>query len=68
MAQALQPETGTAPGAALGRKPGADPREPATAAALWPTFMRRTLAEETLRTPQRPAAEATPGSRDTGRH
>lgn len=33
--------------------PGADPvpppAEPATLRALWPTFMRRTLAEETLR-------------------
>jgi len=25
------------------------PAEPATARALWPTFMRRTLAEEALR-------------------
>jgi len=27
--------------------------EPATGRALWPTFMRRTLAEETLRQPPR---------------
>lgn len=27
----------------------AAPAEPATARALWPTFMRRTLAEEALR-------------------
>ena len=27
----------------------AESREPATGAALWPTFMRRTLAEEALR-------------------
>jgi hypothetical protein len=27
------------------------PAEPATARALWPTFMRRTLCEETLRRP-----------------
>jgi hypothetical protein len=26
------------------------PAEPATPRALWPTFMRRTLAEEALRT------------------
>ena len=30
--------------------------EPATARALWPTFMRRTLAEDSLRTPAEPAA------------
>jgi hypothetical protein len=28
--------------------------EPGTARALWPTFMRRTLAEDTLGPPQRP--------------
>lgn len=54
MAQALQPEHGPHPGIAPGRKPGAEPREPATPAALWPTFMRRTLTEEALRTPPRP--------------
>lgn len=27
--------------------------EPATARALWPTFMRRTLAEDALRQPPR---------------
>jgi|GEM_PF-6903552 len=27
------------------------PAEPATARALWPTFMRRTLAEEVVRPP-----------------
>ncbi len=31
----------------------ASPAEPATARALWPTFMRRTLADETLREPER---------------
>jgi hypothetical protein len=30
--------------------------EPATPRALWPTFMRRTLAEETLRRQPEPAA------------
>jgi hypothetical protein len=34
------------------------PAEPATARALWPTFMRRTLPEEMLRreAPARPSA------------
>jgi hypothetical protein len=32
--------------------------EPATPRALWPTFMRRTLAEDTLKTePRRPARD-----------
>ena len=30
-------------------QPAAPAPEPATPRALWPTFMRRTLAEETLR-------------------
>jgi hypothetical protein len=34
---------------------GAPQAEPATARALWPTFMRRTLSEEALRaTPEPP--------------
>jgi hypothetical protein len=33
------------------------PAEPATARALWPTFMRRTLDEEALRKAPRAAAE-----------
>jgi len=42
------------------------PAEPATARALWPTFLRRTLAEESLaaaplrRRPISPTASATP--------
>ena len=31
------------------RDSAAEFREPATAVALWPTFMRRTLTEETVR-------------------
>lgn len=52
MAQALRPEHGPIPGDTLGRKPV----EPPTAHAVWPTFMRRTLAEEALRAskPQAP--------------
>ena len=57
MAQALQPEHGPHPGIAPGRKPGAEPREPATPAALWPTFMRRTLEDERVRPRPRDAAE-----------
>jgi hypothetical protein len=34
--------------------------EPATPRALWPTFMRRTLAEESLRAPVRPEPPRTP--------
>lgn len=30
--------------------------EPATGRALWPTFMRRTLAEDALRPPRKPDA------------
>lgn len=33
------------------------PAEPATSRALWPTFMRRTLAEDALRQERAPAAE-----------
>ena len=33
----------------LAAPPMATPAEPATPRALWPTFMRRTLCEETLR-------------------
>ena len=33
------------------------PAEPATPRALWPTFMRRTLAEDALRTEPPRAAE-----------
>lgn len=33
------------------------PAEPATARALWPTFLRRTLEEETLRRAPGTAAE-----------
>jgi hypothetical protein len=33
---------------------GAPQAEPATARALWPTFMRRTLSEETLRAAPEP--------------
>jgi hypothetical protein len=35
--------------------PAAAPAEPATPRALWPTFMRRTLAEEVLRRHSEPA-------------
>jgi hypothetical protein len=35
----------------------AAPAEPATSRALWPTFMRRTLAEEALRAEPPRAAE-----------
>ncbi len=38
---------------AMRRADGAVP-EPGTARALWPTFMRRTLAEDTLGAQQRP--------------
>jgi hypothetical protein len=34
--------------------------EPATARALWPTFLRRTLAEEALSPPLRPEPGRTP--------
>jgi hypothetical protein len=37
--------------------PAPAPTEPATARALWPTFMRRTLAEESLRQEPMRAAE-----------
>lgn len=33
------------------------PAEPATSRALWPTFMRRTLAEDIVRPENPPAAE-----------
>jgi hypothetical protein len=36
--------------------PVAAPAEPATARALWPTFMRRTLAEDALRREATPRA------------
>jgi hypothetical protein len=32
-----------------GQAKGASATEPATARALWPTFLRRTLAEDSLR-------------------
>jgi hypothetical protein len=35
-------------------RPAPAPSEPATARALWPTFMRRTLSEEALRAPPEP--------------
>jgi hypothetical protein len=38
-------------------QPAPAPTEPATSRALWPTFMRRTLAEEALRTEPPRAAE-----------
>ncbi len=38
-------------------QPPALPAEPATSRALWPTFMRRTLAEDALRRDPPPAAE-----------
>lgn len=46
--------------------PLAEPREPPTAAALWPTFMRRTLAEEMLR--GAPAAPPKPDRRPPKLH
>lgn len=49
----LERETGQAdavrPVPSEARPGAAGPGEPATARALWPTFMRRTLSEEALR-------------------
>lgn len=55
MDQVLHPGNGHPPLAALPPAGPVTPREPATAQALWPTFMRRTLAEDELRVaePQR---------------
>jgi hypothetical protein len=36
-------------------RPAAIPAEPATAQALWPTFMRRTLDEDVLHPAEPPA-------------
>jgi hypothetical protein len=59
-AQAMATTSGThqeVPAAASDAPAPRTVAEPATARALWPTFMRRTLAEDALRAESRPRAE-----------
>ena len=60
MEQLPRPEKAVAFGATPLPSPRAELREPSTAAALWPTFMRRTLTEQALRAtaPKEPRASS----------
>ncbi len=51
MEQVPHPENGHP---AMSQAAPPTPREPATGQALWPTFMRRTLAEDVLRAAEPP--------------